>query len=90
MDVWNLGKLGVAMVVATALSGNSVFATINQGTTLDNNFNVPTLDAPIQKSNTLRNDAPKINTNNKQTQFQNMNAVNKKKTLLVSCFPHCT
>ena len=88
MDVWNLVKgSGVAMVVATALSGNSAFATINQGVTLDNNLNAPTLNTPIQKSNTLRNDALKINPNNKQTQFQNMNVVGKKK-VLIACRLH--
>ncbi|QFS51076.1 hypothetical protein [Nostoc sphaeroides] len=87
MDVWNLGKLGVVIVGAIALSGNSAIATINQGVTLDNNLNVPTLNTAIKKHNRLGDDALKINHNTKQTQFQNINAVGKKKILLACGFP---
>ncbi|MEH1814697.1 MAG: hypothetical protein V7K26_31020 [Nostoc sp.] len=52
MDVWNLGKLGVVIVGAIALSGNSAIATINQGVTLKNNLNAPTLNTAIKKHNT--------------------------------------
>jgi hypothetical protein len=89
MNVWNLDKLAVAIVSAIVLSGNTAIATINHDVTLNNNFNVSTLNTPIQKNNTLRNDALKINPNNKQTQFQNINAVGKKKILLACVHPCC-
>ncbi|WP_414517679.1 hypothetical protein [Nostoc sp. PCC 9305] len=87
MNVWNLTKgLGVVIVGAIAFSGNSAIAKINQGVTLENNLNAPTLNTPIKKYNTLGNNALKINYSAKQTQFQNRNAVNKKKTLIAGCF----
>ncbi|MDZ8088755.1 MAG: hypothetical protein RMY16_24845 [Nostoc sp. DedQUE12b] len=90
MDVWNLGKLGVAIVGAIALSGNSAIAKINHDVAPDNNLNVPTLNTAIKKHNTLGSDALKTNYNIKQTQFQNRNAVDNKKTLIARCFPFCT
>ncbi|WP_392535324.1 hypothetical protein [Nostoc sp. C117] len=86
-NLWNLGKLGVGIVAAIALSGNSAIATINQGVTLENNLNVPTLNTAIKKHNTLGDDAQKINHNTKQTQFQNRYAVDKKKPLIIACIP---
>ncbi|MCP6759724.1 MAG: hypothetical protein NHB32_13375 [Fischerella sp. CENA71] len=83
MDVWSLVKgSGVAVVSAIVLSGNTAIATINQDVTL-NNFNVPSLNAAINKPNTLGDNALKIN-HNKQNQFQNINAVGKKKTLKIN------
>lgn len=90
MNVWNLVKgSGIAIVSAIVLSGNSAIATINQDVTLNNNLNVPTLNTAIQKSNTLRNDALKINPNNKQNQFQNINAIGKKKVLIACRLGTC-
>ncbi|MBD2520061.1 hypothetical protein H6G93_34990 [Nostoc sp. FACHB-973] len=89
MDVWNLGKLGVAIVGAIALSGNSAIATINQDVTLENNLNAPNLNTAIKKHNTLGEDALKINYSVKPNQFQNINAVGKEKKLLARCFPNC-
>ncbi|WP_341531361.1 hypothetical protein WKK05_37205 (plasmid) [Nostoc sp. UHCC 0302] len=93
MDVWNLGKLGVAIVGAIVLSGNSAIATINPDVTLENNLNAPTLNTAIKKHNTLGSNALKINYSIKQTQFQNRNAVDKKKVLLAGCWkpgtPYC-
>ncbi|MFN6486331.1 hypothetical protein [Nostoc sp. DedQUE02] len=86
MDVWNLGKLGVVIVGAIAFSGNSAIAKINQGVTLENNLNAPTLNTAIKKHNTFGDDARKINYSIKQTQSQNRNAaLDKKKTLLAGC-----
>lgn len=84
MDTWNLGKLGIAIVGAIAFSGNSAIA-INPGVTLENHLNAPTLNTEIKKHNTL-GDVLKINHSIKQTQFQNINAVGKKKILL-ACKP---
>ncbi|MHC5821228.1 MAG: hypothetical protein ACYT04_36500 [Nostoc sp.] len=90
MDTWNFAKgLGVVMVAAIAFSGNSAIAKINQGVTPENNLNAPTLNTVIKKHNTLGSDALKINYSIKQTQFQNINAVGKKKTLLARCTPWC-
>ncbi|MEH2320714.1 hypothetical protein [Nostoc sp.] len=90
MNAWNLAKgLGVVIVGAIAFSGNSAIAKINQGVTLENNLNAPTLNTAIKKHNTLV-DALKTNYSIKQTQFQNRNAVDKKKTLVTGCFPYCT
>lgn len=88
MDTWNLAKgLGVVIVGAIAFSGTSAIAKINQGVTLENNLNAPTLNTTIKKHNTLV-DALKTNYNIKQTQFQNRNAlVGKKKVLLAGCKP---
>lgn len=89
MDTWNLAKgLGVVIVSVIAFSGNSAIAKINQGVTLENNLNAPTLNTGIKKHNTL-GDALKTNYSIKQTQFQNINAVNKKKTLLACRGPNC-
>ncbi|MCC5659853.1 hypothetical protein LC608_23325 [Nostoc sp. XA010] len=91
MNVWNLAKgLGVVIGGTIAFSGNSASAKINQGVTLENNLNVPTLNTAIKKQNTLEDEGLKINYSIKQTQFQNRNAVDKKKPLLVGCFPYCT
>ncbi|MDZ8032090.1 MULTISPECIES: hypothetical protein [unclassified Nostoc] len=89
MHVWNLAKgLGVVIVGAIAFSGNSAIAKINQGVTLENNLNAPTLNTAIKKHNTLGDDALKINYSIKQTQSQNRNAaLDKKKTLLAGCRP---
>lgn len=85
MDTWNLAKgLGVVIVGAIAFSGNSAIAKINQGVTLENNLNAPTLNTAIKKHNALV-DALKINHSVKQIQSQNINAVNKKKTLIAQC-----
>ncbi|MCP6758851.1 MAG: hypothetical protein NHB32_08800 [Fischerella sp. CENA71] len=91
MDVWNFSKsLGVVIVSAIAFSGNSAIAKINQGVTLENNLNAPTLNTTIKKHNTLRDDGLKINYSIKQTLSQNRNAVvDKKKTLLAGCYPNC-
>ncbi|MEH2370699.1 hypothetical protein [Nostoc sp.] len=87
MDVWNLAKgLGVVIVGAIAFSGNSAIARMNQSVTLENNLNAPTLNTPIKKHNTLGDDVVKINYSIKQTQFQNINAGNKKK-VLIACRP---
>ena len=89
MDTWNLAKgLGVVIVGAIAFSGNSAIAKINQGVTLENNLNAPTLNTPIKKHSTLV-DALKTNYNIKQTQFQKKNAVDNKKTLIAICIPRC-
>ena len=88
MNVWNLAKgLGVVIVGAIAFSGNSAIAKINQGVTLENNLNPPTLNTAIKKQNTLGDDALKINYSIKQTQFQNINAIGKKKILLACVKP---
>ncbi|MEH2413155.1 hypothetical protein [Nostoc sp.] len=91
MDVWNLAKgLGVVIVGTITFSGNSAIAKINQGVTLENNLNAPTLNTAIKKHNTLGDDALKINYSIKQTQSQNRNAaLDKKKTLLASCRLFC-
>lgn len=86
MNVWNLAKgLGVVIVGAIAFSGNSAIAKINQGVTPENNLNAPTLNTAIKKENTLR-DALKNHHSIKQTQFQTIDAVHNKKTLM-ACQP---
>lgn len=81
--------LGVIIVSAIAFSGNSAIAKINQGVTLENNLNVPTLNTAIKKHNTLV-DALKTNYSIKQTQFQNKNVlVGQKKVLLAGCYRGC-